>query len=833
MKRKRLLLLLGCAFMTLLSSCGQNKEPSAQTQIKAVSEEIAIEESAHGAEATTGDIESSEDSLGSVPYFQDDTGKLVQKRDGYLYGYWGGKLCRYDEETLERTVLFETTSPQSAAFCFYEGYVYFTQRDRVTSLTGKDITLYRVKCDGTDLTVLAENLPNPNQDMRDLDDYYEMDIYDDILYLLNNTGNLYFQIEESGTVISISEEETLYGKLPAGYSVQAYYEAPSLPYCMRNYGYFFAQNSDGNLARINPENGQEEKIELLSGYDKYNLYFTNNYILYQRYEDEAERWYFYDLTDTKESLTTVDLECDRSSVIGYDETGVYYQIWIGEENIACKVDNDGNVIPLITAQNIRVSSSPFVTGYSEDRYCVKDEYLYYYDEAGTGASVFRVNLENKTLEMIDTYYDELPFTITNVEKRNEIIDVGESHNIELFANKIQIIGNTPAVEKINQFLKDVYKEMDEELQRAKDYLLECEQNGEMKREGVEGPSSYVETDARIIYIDENYICISAYYDYMRYMSNHGMYWTDYYVFDRKTGERLALSDFVENSEEEIGKIVNIYAKAQGFSDLELETILEQDRFYLTEAGIGIHYDVYELGAWASGSTDFVIPYYEFEIMEKTPEVKVVYDNPSTDYGYIENVDDDVFVEDVRVCSIRLKEFYLKEEVDSTGKINQYLEELYTGIEKEAEEVKEFCIEEGTAWIGRNDSNPPGGYCNLNAYISYMDERYICITVDYDQYWFYAPHNLPSFNYYVFNRVTGEELHITDIVENTTDGILELLAPQIEEWQCDVPKPDSLMEPGRFGLTNEGIIIEYDVYEIGPYPMGNVVFEVPYDEMKLR
>ncbi len=30
--------------------------------------------------------------FGSVPYFQDNTGRLVQTEDGYFYGYWGGMM---------------------------------------------------------------------------------------------------------------------------------------------------------------------------------------------------------------------------------------------------------------------------------------------------------------------------------------------------------------------------------------------------------------------------------------------------------------------------------------------------------------------------------------------------------------------------------------------------------------------------------------------------------------------------------------------------------------------------------------------------------------------
>lgn len=70
--------------------------------------------------------EGNEPLFDGVPYFQDNTGRLVQTEDGYFYGYWGGVLARYDVDTLERTVLYEAGSEQQGdLFCLYGDYVYF------------------------------------------------------------------------------------------------------------------------------------------------------------------------------------------------------------------------------------------------------------------------------------------------------------------------------------------------------------------------------------------------------------------------------------------------------------------------------------------------------------------------------------------------------------------------------------------------------------------------------------------------------------------------------------------------------------------------------------
>lgn len=174
-------------------------------------------------------------SMKTVPDFRDDTGKLVQQAEGYLYGYWEGSLCWYDSETLEKTVLFEASSKQSGNFCIQEGYVYFMERPFTNSLEDRDITLYRVKCDGTECQILAEYIRNPSIEY--FASYYEIDIYEDILYLMNTNGNLYYHMNRDGSVTEVSEKATLYGSLPEGYTPARYENIPTLPYCMRNYGY--------------------------------------------------------------------------------------------------------------------------------------------------------------------------------------------------------------------------------------------------------------------------------------------------------------------------------------------------------------------------------------------------------------------------------------------------------------------------------------------------------------------------------------------------------------------------------------------------------------------
>lgn len=154
--------------------------------------------------------------FGSVPYFRDDSGSNTQLVDGWIYGYWSRMLCRVNADTLKTQILYEALSPQSGAFCVYNGYVYFLEQPNISYVDGAKANLRRVKCDGSKQEILVENFTVA--EYRD----YNIYIYDGILYLLCPYGEKedyrFFRLAENGEVQEVSIEETLYGLLPEGYT---------------------------------------------------------------------------------------------------------------------------------------------------------------------------------------------------------------------------------------------------------------------------------------------------------------------------------------------------------------------------------------------------------------------------------------------------------------------------------------------------------------------------------------------------------------------------------------------------------------------------------------
>ena len=254
-------------------------------------------------------------SFSDVPYFRDDTGGLLQEEDGYLYGYWGGVLARYDADTLEREVLFEAASEQNGRlFCMDESYIYFLEIPDISPY-GKKSILYRVKKDGTGLTALDENVPDTGMYAggSSYRQYTAMDIEKDILYLMHDEAVVCYRIKPDGGVERIDMADTLYGMVPEGFRAPhtsdtylSYWNMPSVPYCVRNLGYFFACSEEyGWLIRVNAESGIVENItaglpESLRYSD--HLLFTHNSLFYsvdqkiwmrrgQESESEWEVWY--------------------------------------------------------------------------------------------------------------------------------------------------------------------------------------------------------------------------------------------------------------------------------------------------------------------------------------------------------------------------------------------------------------------------------------------------------------------------------------------------------------------------------------------------------------
>ena len=574
--------------------------------------------------------QSQETKFGGVPRFQDDTGKNTQLYDGFLYAYWGSRLCRYDVETLEETVLYEAASAQTGDFCIHDGLIYFLVRQDVTFLDGPLTMLYRVGCDGTGLTKLQE---------LQIGRGYRLDVYGDILYLLleyYNGGedeNIYLRIIDDG-VEQVPKSETLYDMLPEGFDTEQQihlyrnHNMPSLPYSMRNYGYMFLGDAEERLFRYDPISKALEQLCFSEEAEIMELYLTNDSILFA---DREGIWHRTSLDDPTKNLRIYAPcfekggELYREPCQYADEKGMYFvEPGVGYISLT-RVNWEGERERLYTVLE-RLNLTTALSYYDEVTltYC-GGGYFYYNSVTQGDGVILRVPLERDISgeewkpEQFAVYYES---PIKDISRKEKVVTGFHSYeglSGTFTVEEIHLTDGSKASEKINQSLDKVYALWQEQ-------VLEYEQ--EVRAEGDEDLYSWdyelvtLDFEASIIYLDQDYIGFR--FDRMEYWgyAAHPMYESRFMVFDRRTARQVSLEDYTGLSEEELCRIIVPYVEADakwsaersGWDNLSLgkESILEDWRFFLSKEGIGIHYDVYEITSYAGGDRNIVVPYEAFE-----------------------------------------------------------------------------------------------------------------------------------------------------------------------------------------------------------------------------
>lgn len=592
-------------------------------------------------------------SFSGVPYFRDDTGKLLQEENGYIYGYWGGVLARYDADTLEREVLYEAASEQDGRlFCMDGEYIYFLEVPDISPYGKKNI-LYRVKKDGTELTALDENVPDAGTYYEDhRPNYYKkytaMDIEKDILYLIHDDTAACYRIKPEGGVEQIDVADTLYGMIPEGFHVLdtssyhgSYWRFPSLPYCTENYGYFFVcSEGHDRLFRVDVESGT---MENMTAGLKENIRYDNCMLLIHDslfFKADNNIWLRRGLE--KESEWETWYESDTGLIFcNYDENGMYFETWMEGETedwpgvwSLYRITWEGERTCLFSMEGEHYFSE-HPEGFYGNRFYVFGDYLYYCAASEQGEGIYRLpltgaeqNADTAQSQLVCLYYEDKSKEISYTES----VKTGPEGDVIALPtqfDKLYLYEQTSADRKINAFLDKLYRECEAELTEdnesfCKDFEEEWERlwewfsednpnMEEQEQRRLIAEQSTEEISISISYLSEAYLVVDVSgYSYW-FPGAHGIYWNDFYVFDRRTGERITILDFVDNTEEEVEEIVSTYLEMCGFSSGAKGIAQETERFYLTAEGIGIHYDVYELADYASGAQYITIPYAEFRI----------------------------------------------------------------------------------------------------------------------------------------------------------------------------------------------------------------------------
>ncbi|MDE6926861.1 MAG: DUF3298 and DUF4163 domain-containing protein [Acetatifactor sp.] len=579
----------------------------------------------------------------SVPYFRDDTGKSIQSYDGFLYGYWDGQLSRYASDTLKQDFYFNADSNQSGQFCIYEDHIFFLEKPLTASLTGADTCLYMADLNRQTHKLLTSQVPNTTAEYssyNNYDDYYEIDIYDDIIYLISDNfrENIYYRPDtEFRSVTRIGESETLYGLLPEGYREPLWYSRlPSLPYQMRHYGYLFLMDEDGNLAACDPESGRLESIDFPTDNIARNSVFLTNDALYCAEEADSGQplttWYRISLDDlhhAEEWGQFLPMQRYTGDDIFCDESGAYFAKREGSVVSLYQIPWDGSGITLAYSRYLRGGEAFLSPAYGDRYLCYTDgDYFYFNDKADSRYCVMRSPLHGDDPEpqIIEVYYEDLAEEIGTCDTLDHTFTVKtdvdgetESFTYHTVFTRFFLTGDTAGDHAVNAYLDNVYRDLRKELDSFEtSYASESE-----FLPLPDGLGSYMEVTAWPSYLNDNYLGITIAEETYYSGGAHPNTWSEEYVFDRRTGKRIAITDIVKNSPEEICEIVALYIEKDHPGLHFYETpesrsgILEDFRFFLSEEGIGIHYNTYELGSYAEGNEDYVIPFWEFDLKPDT------------------------------------------------------------------------------------------------------------------------------------------------------------------------------------------------------------------------
>lgn len=565
--------------------------------------------------------------------FIDDTGKSMQRDGNCLYSYHNGRLIRFDAETEETNLLYQTASTHMMNFCLHKNDIYFVERTGFDSLDDRDTSLWRMGKDGKSLTLLQRDIVNAGT-MRDYN-HYTIDIYDDIIYLIcytsgyengdyvTKTANLYYRLENDGSVSEVDESETLYGALPRRFSPVFAWDFPTLPYAMRNYGYIFMQDPAKTLFRMDPDSGARESLGIHTEDYSYFAFSGNLVFRYSYYADAVAS--LFDLDDN----SSVVLDEALPGVLSYlsvfpAEEGFYFCGDISEEDSSsgetlyrfhiCRILPDGSVETLI-ADPPRSYEDSYDVSQIRDDSCVLGGHLYYYESDDAFQHLMRLPVQEKASPReIDTFprYPASSPAAVFEEEREEETPIGDGSSVSLSVRKLFLEERTAADKAINQILSGVYADFESYV----DDLIRDEQEALE-----EDPDFYDSFDyasfydfslhVSLDYMDDDTISFCCdYYQYYAYAA-HGYYWSDYYVFDRRTGERLSFEDFVGNSAA-VMKTAAPYVEKMAEWEFDEEMLLDISRFSLSEDGYTLYFAPYDIGCYAAGAYLITIPYEAFE-----------------------------------------------------------------------------------------------------------------------------------------------------------------------------------------------------------------------------
>lgn len=129
-------------------------------------------------------------------------------------------------------------------------------------------------------------------------------------------------------------------------------------------------------------------------------------------------------------------------------------------------------------------------------------------------------------------------------------------------------------------------------------------------------------------------------------------------------------------------------------------------------------------------------------------------------------------------------------------------------------------------------------------ITYLDDNYFCLEMNGYEYSGGA-HGMPYKSVFIFDRNTGKQLTLKDIIDISEEGLKKTVSGYFRELseatgfsfsapaELEQEVAESVTMDSPFYLTKEGIVFYYWPYEIGPYAAGFPEVTIPYSEFTMK
>lgn len=194
----------------------------------------------------------------------------------------------------------------------------------------------------------------------------------------------------------------------------------------------------------------------------------------------------------------------------------------------------------------------------------------------------------------------------------------------------------------------------------------------------------------------------------------------------------------------------------------------------------------------------------------------------------------------QVLSYYLEGFLLDEKKPGDAEINESVHTYLEEVEQEANQIFEEAECEAHDFITATCN-----YRELTNEVTIQNENFIgYLWFGYD-YWRGAAHGMPYRVFRLYDRNTGEELFIDDILETSETELNARIISEFEQQEeseelaLDYIKEnagfydDHNFRAGSYYLNEEGLVYYFDAYEVACYAAGMPQVVIPYEELSWK